>query len=84
MHDVMEWLGDVFLVDQECVKTYEGYESERISTGTGYNYTTMQLPFEVTVTTTTKALNYQAVAAFVLIVLVFVTVVTWLKGALRL
>lgn len=77
---IMDWFGDTFFVErtQQTVKT--GYTSERYS----YNSSTqlIQLPYEETVTETVQVLNPQAVAAAVIVVLTFVTVVTWIKGAI--
>lgn len=77
---IMDWFGDTFFVErtQQTVKT--GYTSERYS----YSGSTqlIQLPYEETVTETVQVLNPQAIAAAVVVVLTFVTVVTWIKGAI--
>lgn len=77
----MQWLDSTFYREVTVTKTYEGYHTDRVSTGTGYQYTTFELPFDVTVTETTQVLDVQACAAFVIVVLTFVTVVTFLKKA---
>ena len=82
MDALKQWLGDTFYREVTITKTYEGYQSERISQGS-YQYTTFQLPFDVTVTETKEVLDVQACAAFVIVVLTFVTIVTWLRGALK-
>ena len=82
MDALKQWLGDTFYREVTIIKTYEGYQSERISQG-NYQYTTFQLPFDVTVTETKEVLDVQACAAFVIVVLTFVTIVTWLRGALK-
>lgn len=76
------WLGETFYREVTISTTYSGYQSERISLG-NYEYTTFQLPFDVTVTETKEVLDVQACAAFVIVVLTFVTIVTWLRGALK-
>lgn len=82
MDALKQWLGDTFYREVTITKTYDGYQSERISTG-NYQYTTFQLPFDVTVTETKEVLDVQACCAFVIVVLTFVTIVTWLRGALK-
>lgn len=77
---IMDWFGDTFFVErtQQTVKT--GYTSERYS----YSGSTqlIQLPYEETCTETVQVLNPQAVASAVIVVLTFITVVTWIKGAI--
>lgn len=82
MDALKQWLGETFYREVTTTKTYQGYQSERISTG-NYQYTTFQLPFDVTVTETKEVLDVQACCAFVIVVLTFVTIVTWLRGALK-
>lgn len=82
MDALKQWLGETFYREVTTTKTYEGYQSERISTG-NYQYTTFQLPFDVTVTESKEVLDVQACCAFVIVVLTFVTIVTWLRGALK-
>lgn len=78
----MEWLNSTFYKDTTEVTTYEGYYTERVSNG-NYSYTTFELPFDVTVTKSGQTLDVQACAAFVIVVLVFVTIVTWIRGAFK-
>lgn len=82
MDALMQWLNETFYREVTTTKTYQGYQSERISQG-NYQYTTFELPFDVTVTETKEVLDVQACAAFVIVVLMFVTIVTWLRGALK-
>lgn len=82
MDALKQWLGETFYREVTITKTYQGYQSERISQG-NYQYTTFELPFDVTVTETKEVLDVQACAAFVIVVLMFVTIVTWLRGALK-
>lgn len=82
MEALKEWLNDTFYTDTTEVVTYEGYYTERVSQG-NYNYDTFELPFDVTVTKQGQTLDVQACAAFVVVVLVFVTAVTWLRGAFK-
>lgn len=76
----MDWLGDVFYVERTVTTVSKGYTSERYS----YSGSTqlIQLPYEDTTTVTQQELNWTAVAAFILVVLTFVTIVTTVKGAL--
>lgn len=78
----MQWLETTFYKDTTEVVTYEGYYTERVSNG-NYSYSTFELPFDVTVTKQGQTLDVQACAAFVIVVLVFVTIVTWIKGAFK-
>lgn len=80
MDELKQWINDTFYLETTEVTTYEGYYTERVSNG-NYSYSTFQLPFDVTVTTTGQTLDVQSCAAFVIIVLTFVTVVTFLKKA---
>lgn len=82
MDELKIWLGETFYREVTITKTYSGYHSERVSTGS-YQYTTFELPFDVTVKETKEVLDVQACAAFVIVVLTFVTIVTWLRGALK-
>lgn len=82
MDELKIWLGETFYREVTTTKTYIGYQSERISTG-NYQYTTFELPFDVTVKETKEVLDVQACAAFVIVVLMFVTIVTWLRGAVK-
>lgn len=80
MEQIMEWLGDNFYKEVTVSETKTGYTSTIRSTG-NYNYEIVQLPLSETTTRTETVLNVQAVCAFVIIVLTFVTVVTFLKKA---
>lgn len=80
MNELMDWLGDVFFVEQTETTHSQGYVSERYSYSGGTQ--TIQLPYEDTTTVTREVLNWSAVAAFILVVLTFVTIVTAIKGAL--
>lgn len=82
MDELKQWINDTFYMDTTEVKTYEGYYTERVSNG-NYSYSTFELPFDVTVTTTGKTVDLQACAAFVIVVLVFVTIVTWIRSAFK-
>lgn len=83
MEELKQWINDTFYMDTTETKTYEGYYTERVSQG-NYSYSTFELPFDVTVTTTGKTVDLQACAAFIIVVLTFVTVVTFLRRGLRL
>lgn len=82
MDELKLWLGETFYREVITTTNYSGFQSERISTGS-YQYTTFELPFDVTVIETKEVLDVQACAAFVIVVLTFVTIVTWLRGALK-
>lgn len=77
---IMDWFGDTFFIERSETVHRSGYTSERYS----YNSSTqlIQLPFEEDTTTTTQVLNPQACVSALLVVLVFVTVVTWIKNAI--
>lgn len=77
----MNWLQETFYREVTVTEVHNGYTSERWSYSG--NVQTVQLPFQETITTTKEVLDVQACAAFVIIVLTFVTVVTWLRGALK-
>lgn len=82
MDALKEWLNDTFYTDCTETVTYEGYYTERVSQG-NYSYSTFELPFDVTVTKQGQTLDVQACAAFVLVAMVFLTIVTWLRGACK-
>lgn len=82
MEALMQWLETTFYKDTTEIVTYEGYYTERVSQG-NYSYSTFELPFDVTVTRQSQTLDVQACAAFVLVVLVFVTIVTWIRSAFK-
>lgn len=78
--NIMDWFGDTFFIERTETAHKSGYTSERYS----YNSSTqlIQLPYEEDVTTTSQVLNPQAVVSALLVVLVFVTTVTWIKNAI--
>lgn len=77
---IMDWFGDTFFIERTETVHKSGYTSERYS----YNSATqlIQLPYEEDTTTTAQVLNPQACVSALLVVLVFVTTVTWLKNAI--
>lgn len=77
---IMDWFGDVFFIERTETIHKSGYTSERYS----YNSSTqlIQLPYEEDSTTTSQVLNPQACVSALLVVLVFVTTVTWIKNAI--
>lgn len=77
---IMDWFGDTFFIERTETVHKSGYTSERYS----YNSSTqlIQLPYEEDSTTTTQVLNPQACVSALLVVLVFVTTVTWIKNAI--
>ena len=78
--NIMDWFGDTFFIERTQTVHKSGYTSERYS----YNSSTqlIQLPYEEDVTETVQVLNPQACVSALLVVLVFVTTVTWLKSAI--
>lgn len=77
---IMDWFGDTFFVERTETIHKSGYTSERYS----YNSATqlIQLPYEEDSTTTSQVLNPQACVSALLVVLVFITTVTWIKNAI--
>lgn len=77
---IMDWFGDTFFIERTETVHKSGYTSERYS----YNSSTqlIQLPYEEDTTTTSQVLNPQAIVSALLVVLVFVTTVTWIKNAI--
>lgn len=77
---IMDWFGDTFFIERTETVHKSGYTSERYS----YNSSTqlIQLPFEEDSTTTSQVLNPQACVSALLVVLVFITTVTWIKNAI--
>ncbi len=77
---VMDWFGDTFFIERTETVHKAGFTSERYS----YNSSTqlIQLPYEEDITTTSQVLNPQACVSALLVVLVFVTSVTWIKNAI--
>lgn len=78
--NIMDWFGDTFFIERTETVHKSGYTSERYS----YNSSTqlIQLPYEEDITTTSQVLNPQACFSALLVVLVFVTSVTWIKNAI--
>lgn len=78
--NIMDWFGDTFFIERTDTVHKSGYTSERYS----YNSATqlIQLPYEEDSTTTSQVLNPQACVSAVLVVLVFITSVTWIKNAI--
>lgn len=77
---IMDWFGDTFFIERNETVHKSGYTSERYS----YNSSSqlIQLPYEEDCTTTSQVLNPQACVSALLVVLVFVTTVTWIKNAI--
>ena len=77
---IMDWFGDTFFIERSETVHKSGYTSERYS----YNSSTqlIQLPYEEDTTTISQVLNPQACVSALLVVLVFVTSVTWIKNAI--
>lgn len=77
---IMDWFGDTFFIERTDTVHKAGFTSERYS----YNSSTqlIQLPYEEDITTTSQVLNPQACVSALLVVLVFVTSVTWIKNAI--
>lgn len=77
---IMDWFGDTFFIERTETVHKSGYTSERYS----YNSSSqlVQLPYEEDATTTSQVLNPQACVSALLVVLVFVTSVTWIKNAI--
>lgn len=78
--NIMDWFGDTFFIERTETVHKSGYTSERYS----YNSATqlIQLPYEEDSTITSQVLNPQACVSALLVVLVFVTSVTWIKNAI--
>lgn len=78
--NIMDWFGDTFFIERTETVHKSGYTSERYS----YNSSTqlIQLPYEEDSTITSQVLNPQACVSALLVVLVFVTTVTWIKNAI--
>lgn len=77
---IMDWFGDSFFIERTETVHKSGFTSERYS----YNSSTqlIQLPYEEDLTTTSQVLNPQACVSALLVVLVFITTVTWIKHAI--
>ena len=77
---IMDWFGDTFFIERTETVHKSGYTSERYA----YNSSTqlIQLPYEEDSTTTAQVLNPQACVSALLVVLVFITTVTWIKNAI--
>lgn len=77
---IMDWFGDTFFIERTETVHKSGYTSERYSYSGSSQL--IQLPYEEDATTTTQVLNPQACVSALLVVLVFVTTVTWIKNAI--
>lgn len=77
---IMDWFGDTFFIERTETVHKSGYTSERYS----YSGSTqlIQLPYAEDSTTTSQVLNPQACVSALLVVLVFITTVTWIKNAI--
>ena len=77
---IMDWFGDTFFIERTETVHKSGFTSERYS----YNSSSqlIQLPYEEDITTTSQVLNPQACVSALLVVLVFITTVTWIKNAI--
>lgn len=77
---IMDWFGDTFFVERTETVHKSGYTSERYSYSGSSQL--IQLPYEEDSTTTSQVLNPQACVSALLVVLVFITTVTWIKTAI--
>lgn len=78
--NIMDWFGDTFFIERTETVHKSGYTSERYSYSGSSQL--IQLPYEEDSTTTSQVLNPQACVSALLVVLVFVTSVTWIKNAI--
>ena len=78
--NIMDWFGDTFFIERTETVHKSGYTSERYSYSGSSQL--IQLPYEEDSTITSQVLNPQACVSALLVVLVFVTTVTWLKNAI--
>lgn len=77
---IMDWFGDTFFIERSETVHKSGYTSERYSYSGSSQL--IQLPYEEDFTTTSQVLNPQACVSALLVVLVFITTVTWIKNAI--
>lgn len=77
---IMDWFGDTFFIERTETIHKSGYTSERYSYSGSSQL--IQLPYEEDSTTTSQVLNPQACVSALLVVLVFITSVTWIKNAI--
>lgn len=77
---IMDWFGDTFFIQRTESVHKSGYTSERYSYSGSSQL--IQLPYEEDSTTTSQVLNPQACVSALLVVLVFITTVTWIKNAI--
>lgn len=77
---IMDWFGDTFFIERTETVHRSGYTSERYSYSGSSQL--IQLPYEEDSTTTSQVLNPQACVSALLVVLVFITTVTWIKNAI--
>lgn len=77
---IMDWFGDTFFIERSETVHKSGYTSERYSYSGSSQL--IQLPYEEDCTTTFQVLNPQACVSALLVVLVFITTVTWIKNAI--
>lgn len=77
---IMDWFGDTFFIERTETVHKSGYTSERYSYSGSFQL--IQLPYEEDTTTTSQVLNPQACVSALLVVLVFITTVTWIKNAI--
>lgn len=77
---IMDWFGDTFFIERTETLHKSGYTSERYSYSGSSQL--IQLPYEEDSTTTSQVLNPQACFSALLVVLVFITTVTWIKNAI--
>ena len=77
---IMDWFGDTFFIERTETVHKSGFTSERFS----YSGSTqlIQLPYEEDSITSSQVLNPQACVSALLVVLVFITSVTWIKNAI--
>lgn len=78
--NIMDWFGDTFFIERSETVHKSGYTSERYSYSGSSQL--IQLPYEEDTTSTSQVLNPQACVSALLVVLVFVTTVTWIKNAI--
>lgn len=77
---IMDWFGDTFFIERTETVHKSGYTSERYSYSGSSQL--IQLPYEENTTTSSQVLNPQACVSALLVVLVFITTVTWIKNAI--
>lgn len=79
MAALRDWFGDTFYKDVVETEHWEGTYGTYLRETTGYAYSLKEIPVDMTRTVTRSVVDVQSCFSAVLVLMLFYTIVTWLR-----